>query len=43
MEMGSNDIMGEPTENTGAEGHKEAEPDAAVLRCMKTAQGFNIV
>lgn len=29
MEMGSNDIMGEPEENTGDEGHEEAEPDTA--------------
>ncbi len=30
MEMGSNDIMGEPEENTGDEGHEEAEPGTAV-------------
>lgn len=27
MEMGSNDIMGEPEENTRDEGHEEADPD----------------
>lgn len=36
MEMGSNDIMGEPAENTRAEGHEEAESDTATQRCMKT-------
>lgn len=29
MEMGSNDIMVEPEENTGDEGHEEAESDTA--------------
>lgn len=29
MEMGSNDIMGEPEENTRDEGQEEAEPDTA--------------
>lgn len=43
MEMGCNDIMVEPEENTGDEGHEEAEPDTAAQRCMKTAQGFNAV
>ena len=41
MEMGSNDITGEPEENTGDEGHEVAEPDTAAQRCIKTAQGFN--
>lgn len=41
MEMGSNDIMVGPEENTGDEGHEEAESDTAAWRCMKTAQGFN--
>lgn len=43
MEMDSNDITGEPAENTGDEGHKEAEPDTVALKFMKTAQGFNTV
>lgn len=43
MEMGCNDIMGEPEENTGDEGQEEPEPDTAAWRCMKTAQGFNAV
>ncbi len=43
MEMGFNDITGEPEENRGDEGHEEAEPDTAAERCMKTAQGFNTV
>lgn len=43
MEMGSNDIMGEPAENTGDEGQEEAEPDTVARRRMKIAQGFNAV
>lgn len=27
VKMGSNDIKGEPEENTGDKGHEEAEPD----------------
>lgn len=43
MEMGSNDIMGEPEENTGDEGREVAEPDTAAWRCIKPLKDFNAV
>lgn len=39
MEMGSNDIRGEPPENTGDEGHEKAEDDTELH--IKTAHGCN--